>query len=174
MNALSHTTGYAIVALGYVGSSGKAWVQAGQIADATGIPKPYLSKILHELGKSGVIRTKRGMGGGVALSKPADELSLLAVARAVEPLATEPRCCLGMASCSDERPCPMHGFWKKVREQVRDQLARTTLAQAAEHQSATGFKAMSIEDLLDDLPVPARVYKTKPTGRFMRKFGVKQ
>lgn len=172
MNALSHTTGYAIVALSFVGCSAKPWVQAHEIAQKTGIPKPYLSKILHELGRAGVIRTKRGAGGGVALSRPADELTLWDVAQAVEPIAAEPRCFLGMAACSETNPCPMHPFWTELRRQTHQQLAQTTLAQVAGYQSAMGFKAVSIEELLRDLPPGAKVYRGKPTGRFLRKFGV--
>lgn len=172
MNALSHTTGYAIVALGFVGSSPRSWVQAREVAEHTGIPKPYLSKILHALGRAGLIRTKRGVGGGVMLSRPATEMTLLEVAKAVEPMAAEPRCILGMAACSDGKPCPMHSFWKRVREQTREQLARTTLAEAAKYQSSTDFKAARIEDLLKDIRTTGRIPGAKPTNRFLRKFGV--
>ena len=57
MHALSHTTGYAIVALGFISAGDKPWVQPKPSAQSTGIPKPYLSKILHALGKAGLLRT---------------------------------------------------------------------------------------------------------------------
>lgn len=172
MNALTHTTGYAIVALSYVGLAETAWVQATSIAEATGIPKPYLSKILHALGKSGIIRTKRGSGGGVALSRPADQVTLLDVAMAVEPLSAEPRCFLGMTRCSEEKPCPMHTFWRQIRDKTREEMARTTLARVAAHQRASGFRTPPLKLLMEDLPLPAKQYRTKPTNRFLRKFGV--
>ena len=172
MNALSHTTGYAIVALSFVGCSDKPWVQAHEIAQRTGIPKPYLSKILHELGHAGVIHTKRGAGGGVALSRPAGSVTLWEVAQAVEPIEAEPRCFLGMAACSEENPCPMHPFWTEMRKQTHQQLAQTTLAQVAKYQSSMGFKAAAIEELLSDLPPGAKIYRGKPTALFLRKFGV--
>lgn len=171
MNALSHTTGYAIVALSLVGASGGQWVQAQEIARRTGIPKPYLSKILHALGKAGLIRTKRGIGGGVTLSRPAAAVSLLDVASAVDPSAAQPRCFMGMASCSDAKPCPMHEYWKLTRDEIRRQLERTTLADVAEFQTAADFKAAPPEELLEDLALSRRVYRGKPTGRFGRKFG---
>lgn len=171
MNGLSHTTGYAIVALSFVGAAGGKWVQAQEIARRTGIPKPYLSKILHALGKAGLIRTKRGTGGGVSLSRPAGAMSLLEVAMAVDPTVTQPRCFMGMASCSDTKPCPMHAYWKQTREEIHRQLARTTLADVAEFESAADFKAASPQQLLDELPGTRRVYRGKPTARFGRKFG---
>jgi Rrf2 family protein len=174
MHALSHTTGYAIVALGFIATADRPWLQAKTIAQATGIPKPYLSKILHALGKAGLLRTKRGAGGGVTLARPADQVTLLDVAQAVEPASNEPRCFLGMATCSDDRPCPMHTYWKAAREQTQQQLSQMTLARVAAHQQAVGFKAPPLEELLDDLPMPSRVYRAKPTGRFLRKFGVRR
>lgn len=174
MHALSHTTGYAIVALGFIATADRPWVQAKTIAEATGIPKPYLSKIIHALGKAGLLRTKRGAGGGVALARAADQVTLQEVAQAVEPASSEPRCFLGMATCTDERPCPMHSYWKATREQTQQQLAQMTLARVAAHQRAIGFKAPPLEELLDDLPMPSRVYRAKPTGRFLRKFGARQ
>ena len=160
------------MALSFVGSRGKAWVQAKDIAAGTGIPKPYLSKILHALGKAGMIHTKRGLGGGVALARPAGEVTLLAVAQAVQAVDRKPRCILGMATCSDDKPCPMHGFWQTTQEHIRAQLSQTTLEQIAAYQAQTGFKTMPLAELLHDLPIPRRAYNTKPTGRFMRKFGV--
>ncbi len=173
MTALSHTTGYAIVALSYVGCSEKPWVQAREIAERTGIPRPYLSKILHALGRAGLIHTKRGNGGGVALARPAGRMTLLDVARAVEPMAERPRCVLGMTTCSDDKPCPMHDFWREIRKQIQQQLAVTTLAQAAQYQSSMGFKTASIEELIRELP-PGKFYRSKPTNRFMRKFGTRK
>ena len=171
MHALSHTTGYAIVALSFVGCTGRAWVQSHDIAAETGIPKPYLSKILHALGKAGLIRTKRGMGGGVTLSRPADQMTLLDVASAVEAVDAPPRCILGMKPCSDIKPCPIHDFWSQIRQQTRAQLAQTTLAAVAQHQSSSGFRTPLLAELIDELPMPRRIYNAKPTGRFMRKFG---
>lgn len=170
MHALTHTAGYAIVALSFVGCNGERWVQSQEIAANTNIPKPYLSKILHALGKAGLIRTKRGKGGGVRLARAAEEVTLLDVARAVESADGHLRCFLGMRLCCEEKPCPIHEFWKTVRLQTREQVSRTTLAQVAVHQSLTGFQTPPLAQLLDDLPLPWRIYNGKPTGRFMRKF----
>ena len=77
-----------------ISASDKPWVQAKTIAQSTGIPKPYLSKILHALGKAGLLRTKRGVGGGVTLTRTPDQVTLLDIALAVEPISAQPRCFL--------------------------------------------------------------------------------
>ncbi len=131
MQGLSQTTGYAIRALSYVGEKTGQWVQVKDIAQATGVPKPYLAKILHALGQSGLLRTKRGYRGGVTLTHPAAHVTVLDVVQAVEHLDQKPRCLVGMATCSDERACPVHDFWQQQRRELEAKLARVTLAQVA-------------------------------------------
>ena len=46
-----------------------------------------------------------------------------------------------------------------------------TLARVAAHQSATGFRASPLEELLDAFPTTTHYRRTKPTTRFLRKFG---
>ncbi len=175
MQRLSHTTGYAILALGFVGSRPDQWVQAQDIADNTGLPKPYLSKILHAMGKAGLLKTKRGYRGGVRLSRPADEVSLRDVAAAVTAPDQQPQCVLGMKECSEEKSCPMHGFWKQMRQQLTQQLSQLTLAQVASYQASVGVKfnaVQAVEQFFHEVErSPLRRFQTtKPTGRFLRKF----
>lgn len=175
MQRLSHTTGYAILALGFVGSRPDQWIQAHDIAAMTGLPKPYLSKILHAMGKAGLLKTKRGYRGGVRLARPADQVTLLDVASAVTLPDERPQCILGMKECSEEKSCPMHNFWKQMREQLQQQLSKLTLAEVARYQSAVGVKfdaTQAVEHFFDEVErSPLRRFQAgKPTGRFMRKF----
>ena len=45
------------------------------------------------------------------------------------------RCLIGLEACSDARACPAHAFWKKTREDIRDTLRRTTLAEVIEFEA---------------------------------------
>lgn len=134
MLALSQTTGYAILALSCLDEKAEKLVLAKSIARRTGIPKPYLSRILYDLAQSGVIMSKRGYKGGVALSKPALEISLMEIAEAVRGEEWQKSCLLGLAECSDQRACPVHDFWKPVREEVENKLREVTLAEAAQFE----------------------------------------
>lgn len=136
MLSLSQTTGYAIQALGCLDPAGKQLVLARTIAEQTSIPKPYLSKILHWLRKSGLIVAKRGYRGGVALSRPANTISLLEVAEAVKGDEWRPRCLLGLSVCTDERTCPVHAFWTVERDKIEAQLRNVTLAEATAFEQA--------------------------------------
>jgi len=181
MQPLSHTAGYAILALAFVAGRKAQWVQAKEIAKQTGLPRPYLSKILHLLGKAGLVRTKRGYRGGIALMRPAAEVTLLEVAAAVGPLELGPTCVMGFRVCDEKHACPMHAFWQGVRKQLEEQLSAITLAQLATQQGARSFalpNAQTVQQFFrasDVRPArsarPPRAYQpTKPTGRFLRKF----
>ncbi len=134
MLPLNQTAGYAILALGMMeGPDGRPRL-VREIAEATGIPKPYLSKMIHQLAARGIVETKRGYRGGVVLSRPPDRIALSEVAEAVEGKPLQARCLLGLAECTDERACPLHQFWKKTLTGVHKRLQGTTLAEAAKFE----------------------------------------
>ncbi len=63
-------------------------VKGERISETQGIPKKFMENILHDLKRSGLVRTRRGASGGYWLALPAEEISLAAIIRAVEgPLA---------------------------------------------------------------------------------------
>ena len=132
MLSFSRTTGYAILALGCIGSWKGQWVRSGQIHECTGIPTPYLRKTLFALVRFGLIQAKRGYQGGFVLRRPPEEITLLDVVQAVEPDYSASDCLLALDGCSDATPCPVRGFWKKMRAQIEAELRRITVAQAAE------------------------------------------
>ena len=63
-------------------------VKGESISETQGIPKKFMENILHDLKRSGIVRTRRGASGGYWLALPAKEISLASIIRAVEgPLA---------------------------------------------------------------------------------------
>jgi Rrf2 family protein len=63
-------------------------VKGESISKTQGIPKKFMENILHDLKRSGIVRTRRGASGGYWLALPAEEISLADIIRAVEgPLA---------------------------------------------------------------------------------------
>jgi Rrf2 family iron-sulfur cluster assembly transcriptional regulator len=132
MLSFSHTTGYAILALGCVESGNGHWVLSQQIHKCTGIPMPYLRKVLNALGQAGLIRTKRGYRGGFVLARPATEITLTDVVEAMERENPIPDCLLGLPGCSDATPCPLRSFWREERAKIERQLRDVTVAEAAE------------------------------------------
>ncbi|MCX7719073.1 MAG: Rrf2 family transcriptional regulator [Candidatus Sumerlaeaceae bacterium] len=134
MLSLNQTTGYALLTLGMLEPPGGKPALVRDLARKTGIPKPYLSKMIHALASKGLLATKRGFRGGVTLARPADQITLIEVAQAVQGGPLRHTCLLGLTECSDERACPLHAFWTVTTDRIMRMLSRTTLAEAAEFE----------------------------------------
>lgn len=145
MLALSQTAGYAILALSDLALCGDEWRLAVDIATSTGVPRPYLSKILNALVRARLIRAKRGYRGGFMLARSSDQVRLLDIVDAVDGRAWMGRCLLGLEECSDERACPTHEFWKAERARIAECLARLTLRDVAKHEEARRQKSASAQ-----------------------------
>lgn len=131
---LSQTVGYAVTAMGWVAGSGDGPVLVRDIAAGTGIPSAYLAKIVNTLARKGFVLTQRGTKGGVVLAHKPGTITIYDLCAALDDPLVKERCMLGMASCSDDRRCPAHEFWKAQREKELEFLRRTTLADVAEFE----------------------------------------
>jgi Rrf2 family protein len=130
---------YAIrVVLNLAVSDKEGYTPVREIADRSGVPVHYLGKICGELAQTGVLVSYKGPHGGVALSKPPEDISLLDVVQAIDGNALFDRCVLGLDPCSHELPCPVHNLWAGARDQIHDMVARKTLKQLGDElQSGT-------------------------------------
>jgi Rrf2 family protein len=126
---LSGTAEYALRATLYVAQHGAGgeYVRADRIAEAIGVPRNYLSKILHALARAGILTSTRGPQGGFRLKVDPDRLPIYRVIEPFDTIAPGPSCILGRPECGDHNPCPAHTRWKTISEQVRAFLHGTTL-----------------------------------------------
>jgi Rrf2 family protein len=129
----------AVVHLARYGTEGP--VQATDLAEATDVPENYLRKVLHELTRSGVLRSTRGKRGGFQLAVPAGRLTLLAVVGRIDGLTGRRRCLLGRPECSDADPCPMHERWRSTSEQIARFFGSTTVADVVGDRPVSRKKA---------------------------------
>jgi len=98
------------------------------IAASTKLSKPYLSKVIQQLAREGLVRTFRGPGGGIELRKPPEAITLWSLVRATEGPGDPDRCALGIGNCSPKAPCPLHERWMPLRDGFQRLLEGTTLA----------------------------------------------
>ena len=129
VGALSDTAEYALKAAIHLARREDEWVRVDEIAEATKVPRNYLSKTLHVMAREGLLRSSRGPQGGFRLARPAAETTVLSVVGLFEDVGPGRRCVLGRPQCSDARPCAAHWRWKPVAEQIRDFFNGTTLAE---------------------------------------------
>ena len=103
------------------------------IAERTAIPQPYLEQILLALKGAGLVRSKRGVGGGYVLARPPEEITLGEVVSAVDgPIAVgdfgRPH---ENGACDHEGQCVLLAIWNVVGDQMRTELDSYTLADIA-------------------------------------------
>jgi Rrf2 family protein len=76
---LSTTAEYALRAVVWLAAQDASACTAEQVSRATEVPGPYLSKVLQTLGKAGIVRSQRGLGGGFALNVEPERITVLQV-----------------------------------------------------------------------------------------------
>lgn len=143
---LSQSVGYAGCALACAATMGGKPVLVREIAKVCDIPPAYLAKIIHTLGRRGLVRTQRGVGGGVVLARSPDEITLHDLCVALDDPVVDNRCMLGPHECSDDRGCPAHCFWKEHREREVAFLRETTIADLAAFETRRRWHAASTRD----------------------------
>jgi Rrf2 family protein len=122
---------YAVRAVLELAAADGALVKADRIADAQAIPRHFLDNILTDLRRAGIVATQRGADGGSRLARPADEISLADVMRAIEgPLAAVRD--VRPESLSYEGPAErLPEVWIAVRASLRGVLEKVTVADVA-------------------------------------------
>jgi Rrf2 family iron-sulfur cluster assembly transcriptional regulator len=128
---LSQAVNHACAALGCVAAIGRPSLLVKEISESCDVPAAYLAKIINTLARKGIVRTQRGVGGGVSLARPPAEVSLYDICIALEDPAVAPRCLLGNAKCTEDRACPAHEFCTDYREGLARFLRKTTIADIA-------------------------------------------
>lgn len=124
----SQTVEYALRTVVYLADQAPHACTTDQIAAKTLVPKAYLSKVIQGLCRGGVLQSKRGIGGGVALVKTPAELTILEVVNAVEPIVRIRECPLGLKA-HGHRLCPLHKRVDDALASVENAFRKTTLAE---------------------------------------------
>lgn len=142
---ISAKADYALRATSELAARGGGPVKGDALATAQGIPPKFLENILSDLRQSGLIRSQRGSEGGYWLARPAEEISVADVMRAVDgPLAT----------VRGQRPedvdyqgaaQPLQRVWIAVRHNLREVVENVSVADIG-----SGRLPDSIEPLADD------------------------
>ena len=124
---LSQTVEYALRAATYLATDAKASRTLGEIATATKVPMAYLSKVMQQLVREGLVASRRGVGGGFTLARSPEKLRILEVVEAVDPIQRITTCPLGLAS-HGKRLCPLHRRLDDAIAATEKAFAATTLA----------------------------------------------
>lgn len=124
-------TDYAVRAAVELATAGDEPVPAERIADAQDIPVNFLENILLDLRRAGIVDSRRGAGGGYLLARPADEIVLADVIRAVDGPLAAVRGLSPDALEYEGSAVPLRDVWVALRSAVRSVLEHVTLADVA-------------------------------------------
>jgi len=105
---------------------------ATEVSQELKVPKEYISKVMQILTESGIIGSKKGKNGGFYLAKSPSSIKLIDIVEAIDGLEIFNNCVLGFPGCSNEKPCPVHEKWGKLRDDAYKMLSNETLEQLKE------------------------------------------
>jgi len=103
-------------------------VRAHEVAAATGVPRSYLSKMLHALARAGIVSSTRGPTGGFTLIADPATLTVADIVDCFDTGRATGPCLLGARACDPVRPCVAHSRWNALHAARRAPLLQTTVA----------------------------------------------
>lgn len=142
---LSSMADYAVVTMSAAARHcGFARVSAAELAAETGLPAPTVQKLVSKLTAAGLLRSVRGVGGGLQLARPAAAITLADIVEAVEgPIALTACVEHGKHDCALESSCTVRPHWGAVNDAMRGALANIPLTQLANTTPATGKRELA-------------------------------
>lgn len=124
---ISQTSQYALRAMtGIVNAESSDPVSSKELAEYSDVPSHYLSKIMRKMVEAGFVKSQKGHGGGFILNIDPKELTIIDVLKAVGFNAEDQPCVFGYEKCDDNKPCPLHPVWKKLRNSFNEWAFETT------------------------------------------------
>jgi len=132
---ISQTAEYALRAVAFLATCNGTPTNRRDIAEVTQVPQDYLTKVMQELDRAGIVSAQRGPGGGYTLAVDPGELSVHAVVTAIAPLPRIRACPLGIEEHTNL--CPLHKRLDEAAELVEKAFKATTIAELIPRRSKT-------------------------------------
>lgn len=130
----SKSTEYALRATLYIAQKGSEEKKIGieEISRAIGSPRSFTAKILQALTKDNkIVSSISGPHGGFYMTEKSRNLPVRAILKAMGEDELLHKCVLGLAKCSESKPCPMHSKYKIIKNQLTGLFESQTISQLA-------------------------------------------
>ncbi len=128
MLRLSKLTDYATVILSFMAKEKRRVCAAMEIAAATGIAVPTVSKILKLLVNAKVLMSTRGAKGGYMLAREPEAISVAAIISALEGPIALTECSISKQTCEQASGCGIRANWHLINQTIHNALESVTLA----------------------------------------------
>jgi len=127
---INKLTDYSIVIMtNMVIKDEKGMYNAKELAEATGIPLPTVTRILKMLSNGKLLESQRGPQGGYSLTRSAKEISVAEVIEAMEGPISLTECASDDCGCSYEPSCAVGKPWQKINKAIKEVLQNINLAE---------------------------------------------
>ena len=134
---LSKLTDYGTVLLAHLAANTGYVCSAADVATATGIAVPTVSKLLKSLGRSGLVTSTRGANGGYRLARDPHDISAADIIDALEGPVSITECSASDSQCEHEGVCSVGGAWQRVNVAIRRALDDVSLSDLIRSNSPT-------------------------------------
>ena len=128
MLRMSKLTDYGTVVLAHLARNESAHVSAAEVAAASGIALPTVSKLLKSLAKAELVHSTRGARGGYRLARQPHSISAAEVIDALEGPVSITECSASNSQCDYEHNCNVGNAWQRINIAIRRALDDISLA----------------------------------------------
>ena len=120
---------YAIKAMICVAQKTKDGNRVGvkELAKEIDAPEHFIAKILQELSRKKLVQSMKGPNGGFFLEKDDLRISLAQIVKAIDGDKIYNECVLGLKSCSQKSPCPVHNEYTEIKKRLIAMLENNTI-----------------------------------------------
>jgi FeS assembly SUF system regulator len=132
---ISKLTDYGTVLLAHLAANPAGVCSAADVAAATGIAPPTVSKLLKSLAKSGLVTSTRGANGGYELARSPAAISAADIIDALEGPVSITECSSTESLCEHEGVCSVGGAWQRINVAIRRALDDITLSDLLKSRS---------------------------------------
>jgi FeS assembly SUF system regulator len=157
MIRMTKQTDYGFVLLSHLATMPEGGANAPELATATKLPLPMVSKILKLLVRQGLLESHRGVKGGYSLARPALAITAAEILRALEGPVALTVCIEGTpGECDREHFCTVRGPWQRINREIFAALEGVTLADLVEGSAAPKLVQLGQRPTAAPAETPAR------------------
>lgn len=122
-----------------------SYVSIKKISNDLDISHHFLTKVLQQLTSANLMESMKGPKGGVRLTHPTEDISLIEIVAAIDGMDILTECALGLPGCGSAKPCPIHDKWADTRDEIRKMLSNTSLQELVD-QGKSGNLRITADD----------------------------
>lgn len=144
---LSNACKYAIRSMLYLAMHTDKTKKIGvkKIAEELETPQPFLAKLLQQLTRNKLVSSSKGPTGGFFLDEKNKGNSVWDIIKCIDGIDKFNQCFLGLSSCGDENPCPVHFTVAPFKQKILDDFKDKTIAQFVDEIILKG-RLISLKD----------------------------